>query len=75
MKVNVFVPNQTSVYEYIVDAQVPDIYPPSINSLEDITLNEGFTSESIAWSSIDTNPVEYAIYKDGIEVGDWTNES
>ncbi len=75
-EVDVYTPNGSVVYEYFVEAPVPDTSPPIISSPDDIVEVEGIGGK-ISWVATDVNPGQFIITKNGVEVsnGDWISGS
>ncbi len=73
-EIDVIIANGTTVYEYNVTAST-DLYPPTIDSPDDIVMNEGTTGNAINWTAIDAHPGQFSVYQDGVVVdgGTWTN--
>ncbi|XOA42827.1 MAG: NosD domain-containing protein [Candidatus Nealsonbacteria bacterium] len=60
---------------YSIEISVQDVTNPILDSPDDVTYEEGTTTNSISWTATDNNPDTYIIYRDGLEIdsGTWTS--
>ncbi|MCK4847729.1 MAG: metallophosphoesterase [Candidatus Heimdallarchaeota archaeon] len=74
-EVDVIATNGSIVYEFFVDAPVPDVYPPTLSSPTDLTFIEGTSGQTISWVVNDTYSGTYTITKDQQQdaTGSWTS--
>lgn len=73
-EIDVIIPNGSVVYEYFVDAPIPDNIPPSLSSPPDFKMLE-WGIKDISWIATDLNPGRYSITVNGEEdtTGNWSN--
>ncbi|MHA1976235.1 MAG: metallophosphoesterase family protein [Candidatus Hodarchaeales archaeon] len=67
MDIDVILDNGTTVYEFFVDAPIPDVDAPVLTSPADLSFTVGDTGKELAWTVTDLNSGTYSISVDGVE--------
>lgn len=73
--VDIILDNGTTVYEFFVDAAMPDEVAPGLTSPSDLSFTVGDTGKVISWTVTDINSGTYSITVDGTEEdsGSWNS--